>query len=317
MISQKSISSSNEKKENPNEVKEKLGQIWINIPLFIKCYFIITIILFVLNIKLKCISFYLINIPYYTVFHLQIWRLVTSVFVTTNIFQIILAFFVWIKYASLLETSLGTIKYTLIFFINAICIQIANLFILSTFYLINTKYFKPEFKYQKNCGIWGIVMCEMTLLCLSNPESPMKLFLLPFTIKAKIYPILLIFLFMLVNYLEMDAEILSGVLFGFIYYYYLKSNLQISDSFVQKLETNSFLKELNNIKGFISINKISSGLPVTITKVSNVDNEQEKEKLKGKGVIIAGSLYNPKEEEESETQKNDVNNNVEDNTTLK
>ena len=35
MSSQESISSSNEKKENPNEVKEKLGQIWINIPLFI------------------------------------------------------------------------------------------------------------------------------------------------------------------------------------------------------------------------------------------------------------------------------------------
>ena len=318
MSSQEVTSSSNEKRESPNELKEKLGQIWINIPLFIKCYFTITIIFFILNIKLKCISYYLINIPYYTVFHLQIWRLITSVFITTNIFQIILAFFVWIKYASLLETSLGTIKYTLIFFINAICIQIVNLFILSTFYLINTKYFKPEFKYQKNSGIWGIVMCEMTLLCLSNPESPMKLLLLPFTVKAKIYPILLVILFMLVNFLEMDAEILSGVLFGFVYYYYLKSNLQISDSFVQKLETNSFFKELNNIKGFISINKISSGLPVTITKVSNVDNEQEKEKLKGKGVIIAGSLDNPKEEDESESQKNEINNNnVEDNTTLK
>ena len=318
MSSQEVKSSSKERKENQNELKGKLGQIWINIPLFIKCYFMITIILFVLNIKLKCISFYLINIPYYTVFHLQIWRLITSVFITTNIFQIILAFFVWIKYGSLLETSLGTIKYTLIFFINAICIQISNLFILSTFYLINIKLFKPEFKYQRNSGIWGIVMCEMTLLCLSNPESPMKLLLLPFTVKAKIYPILLVILFMIVNFLEMDVEIISGVLFGFIYYYYLKSNLQISDSFVQKLESNSFLKGLNNIKGFISINKISTGLPVTITKVSNIDNEQEKEKLKGKGVVIAGSLDNPKEEEEFQIQKNDINNNnAEDNTTLK
>ena len=318
MSSQEVKSLSKERKENQNELKGKLGQIWINIPLFIKCYFMITIILFVLNIKLKCISFYLINIPYYTVFHLQIWRLITSVFITTNIFQIILAFFVWIKYGSLLETSLGTIKYTLIFFINAICIQIANLFILSTFYLINIKLFKPEFKYQRNSGIWGIVMCEMTLLCLSNPESPMKLLLLPFTVKAKIYPILLVILFMVVNFLEMDVEIISGILFGFIYYYYLKSNLQISDSFVQKLESNSFLKGLINIKGFISINKISTGLPVTITKVSNIDNEQEKEKLKGKGVVVAGSLDNPKEEEEFEIQKNDINiNNAEDNTTLK
>ena len=32
-----------------------------------------------------------------------------------------------------------------------------------------------------NRYIIGIIMCEMTLLCFSNPESSMKLLLLPFT----------------------------------------------------------------------------------------------------------------------------------------
>ena len=109
-----------EAKEQMEDMKLKLGKIWLNIPLFIKCFFIITIVLYILNLKLTFISYFLINVPSYTILKFQIWRLITSVFITTNIFQIILAFFVWVKYASLLETSLGTIKYTLIFLLNTI-----------------------------------------------------------------------------------------------------------------------------------------------------------------------------------------------------
>ena len=309
---------STEKKEQIDDFKLKLGRIWANIPLFVKFYFTVTSILYLLNLPIKCISYYLINIPSYTIFHFQLWRLITSVFITTNIFQIILAFFVWVKNASLLETSLGTIKYSLIFFVNAICIQLINTIIISIVSLINNNIFNPEIKSKKNSGIWGIVMCEMTLLCISNPESPMKLLLLPFTVKAKIYPIILVILFFISNYLEIDVEIISGIIYGVIYFFLLKTKLQISDSFVQKLETNSLFKKMSGIKGFISVNYISSGgLPISITKVSTVDNEQEKEKLKGKGVKVAGTLDNIKEEEETEQQKNELPNTVEDSTNLK
>lgn len=123
-----------EAKEQLEDLKLKIGKIFSNIPLFIKCYFIITIVFYILNLKLTFISYYLINVPAFTILRFQIWRLITSVFITTNIFQIILAFFVWVKYASLLETSLGTIKYTLIFLVNTFCIQVLNLIIYPFFF---------------------------------------------------------------------------------------------------------------------------------------------------------------------------------------
>jgi hypothetical protein len=46
-------------------------------------------------------------------------------------------------------------------------------------------------------------------------------------------------------------------------------------------------------------------MPISITKVSTIDNEQEKEKLKGKGVVVAGSVYTKKEEGNTENE-NDV-----------
>lgn len=293
-----------EAKEQLEDLKLKIGKIFSNIPLFIKCYFIITIVFYILNLKLTFISYYLINVPAFTILRFQIWRLITSVFITTNIFQIILAFFVWVKYASLLETSLGTIKYTLIFLVNTFCIQVLNLIIYPFFSLVYKKSFNSEIKSKKNSGLWGIVMCEMTLLCVSNPESPMKLLLIPYTVKAKIYPIILVLMFILVNYLEIDVEVISGVIYGFIYFFYLKTKLQISDTFVQKLETNNGFKWLSNFKGFISVTHISSGMPISITKVSSIDNEQEK--LKGKGVVVAGSVYAKKEEENLENENEEV-----------
>ena len=293
-----------EAKEQLEDLKLKIGKIFSNIPLFIKCYFIITTVFYILNLKLTFISYYLINVPAFTILRFQIWRLITSVFITTNIFQIILAFFVWVKYASLLETSLGTIKYTLIFLVNTFCIQVLNLIIYPFFSLLYKKSFNSEIKSKKNSGLWGIVMCEMTLLCVSNPESPMKLLLIPYTVKAKIYPIILVLMFILVNYLEIDVEVISGVIYGFIYFYYLKTKLQISDTFVQKLETNNGFKWLSNFKGFISVTHISSGMPISITKVSSIDNEQEK--LKGKGVVVAGSVYAKKEEENLENENEEV-----------
>lgn len=293
-----------EAKEQLEDLKLKIGKIFSNIPLFIKCYFIITIVFYILNLKLTFISYYLINVPAFTILRFQIWRLITSVFITTNILQIILAFFVWVKYASLLETSLGTIKYTLIFLVNTFCIQVLNLIIYPFFSLVYKKSFNSEIKSKKNSGLWGIVMCEMTLLCVSNPESPMKLLLIPYTVKAKIYPIILVLMFILVNYLEIDVEVISGVIYGFIYFYYLKTKLQISDTFVQKFETNNGFKWLSNFKGFISVTHISSGMPISITKVSSIDNEQEK--LKGKGVVVAGSVYAKKEEENLENENEEV-----------
>ncbi len=293
-----------EAKEQLEDLKLKIGKIFSNIPLFIKCYFIITIVFYILNLKLTFISYYLINVPAFTILRFQIWRLITSVFITTNILQIILAFFVWVKYASLLETSLGTIKYTLIFLVNTFCIQVLNLIIYPFFSLVYKKSFNSEIKSKKNSGLWGIVMCEMTLLCVSNPESPMKLLLIPYTVKAKIYPIILVLMFILVNYLEIDVEVISGVIYGFIYFYYLKTKLQISDTFVQKLETNNGFKWLSNFKGFISVTHISSGMPISIAKVSSIDNEQEK--LKGKGVVVAGSVYAKKEEENLENENEEV-----------
>ena len=52
-------------------------------------------------------------------------------------------------------------------------------------------------------------------------------------------------------------------------------------------------------------------MPISISKMGNIDNEQEKEKLKGKKVIVAGSLDTKKDNKGNdsiETNKINVDN---------
>ena len=260
-----------QREKDLSEIKSRVVTIWNNIPLFIKTLLILTIILYLINIPFHSLSRFLSNIPYYSFFCFQLWRLITSVFMTTNILKIILGIFVWVKDASNLEISLGTIKYSIIFIINTIIIQILYGLILLFFYFItkNQKYLyykTDDNNIVSNSGFWGVIMCEMILLCISNPESPMKLLLLPFTVKAKIYPIVLVILYFFVSFCKFDLQIICGILYGLFYYYFLKNIIQFPDSIALKIENFSCFKNLKTIPGFISVNQISSGIPISITK---------------------------------------------------
>ena len=215
-----SIEGYNKRNDNNLSLSEKVTKIWGNIPLFIKFFLLTTFLFYILNLFLKNISFYFSNIPYYTLSYFQIWRLITTVFISTNLFKLLLGLFCWLKYASSLEYSIGTIKYMSIFFINTFFIQI--IFCILKYILMHI--FKKENNFLKtkisskgvnNASLLATILCELTLLCLSNPESPNKLFFTPIVIKAKYYPFILVGIFIIVNSFRIDLEIISGILFAY------------------------------------------------------------------------------------------------------
>ena len=275
---QNSDLSKNKKVSSNVIIPSKSPNIFSKLPLFTKYYFLITIILYILNLKLPFISYYLINIPSFTIMKFQIWRLITSVFISTNILQIILAFLVWFRYASMLEKLSGTVKYAIYFFINSICIQIIKILLFSFFSLCNLNSFTQSIKSKNNNGVGGIIMCDMILLCLCNPDSPLKLFFLRLT---KIYTIILVLMFLFANCFEIDADIISGVIHGHIYFYFLRTKLSISDSLVIKFEHHRNLNWLKNIKGFISIVNAKNEMTALINENStDLNNENTFEKSK-------------------------------------
>lgn len=285
------------------DLATKIKMWWNSIPLFVKFIMSSTSIFYLLNLFIAYISFYLANIPFFTIFKIQIWRLVTNAFITTSLLNIIFAFLSWIKDACALENAMGTLKYMIIFFINSIFIQIIYSLMILLVYLITKEkgilYINVGMGQVENNGLWPIIMAELTLLCMTNPEIPMRVFFFPCEVKAKFYPLVLFFLFMLLNGMKIDFGVLSGILYGFLYHYLLRNRLQISDQFIQKLEMSFLFKWMVKFNGFVSLNNsISPSIPVVIAPVnSGVSNENNNQSgntgftaFSGKGVAVGGSL---------------------------
>lgn len=297
--------------------KDYIDRLLISIPLFIKFVICCTIIIYLINILIPFVSFFLSDIPYYTIYYCQIWRLITTPFMTTNILSIVFSLYFWFSEAVKLEKEIGTIKYMLIFLINTICIQIIYCLILLLLSLIfRTQYFlkmKITSNGIRNEGLWPILLCDLTLLCLSNPLEPMRFFLFPCVVRAKYYPLVLFLIFTIISGFQIDFEILCGIGFGFLYHYYLKNKLKISNNFALKVENNILFRWMKNKKGFINIGGV--GTPIlqnNLEKIRNIRINGNNKKtgfrpFRGSGIAVGGDEENKNNKDNSNNDFNDVN----------
>ena len=281
--------------------KNYIDRLTVSMPFFIKILICSTIILYLINLLLP-ISFILSNIPYYTIYYFNIWRIFTTPFMTTNILSILFSLFFWFQDAVKLEKEVGTVKYMLIFLMNDICIQI--IYCLITFlitliirnpYVLKMKITKKGIRSQ---GLLPLLLCDLTLLCLSNPENRMKFYFFPCTIKAKYYPTFLFVVFTIINEFTFDFEALSGIGFGLLYHYYLGKKLKITNNFSNKIENSFLCKWMKNRRGFVSSGGVS--LPELKNNLENVRNvsihenensantQREFKAFKGKGIAVGG-----------------------------
>ena len=279
-----------------SDCKNWLNSFLDNLPFFIKWFMIITLFFFLLNFFTVYIAFYLANIPYYTIYQCQFWRLITTAFITTGLINLIFSLLIFYHYSINTEKDIGTIKYMLNFFRNCLFIQIIYSLITLLISLIIRNSILMKMKLTMggvhNDGLWPILMCEITLFCLSNPERDMRFFIFPCVFKAKYYPLILFGIFTLLSNFNIDFEILSGIAFGFLCHYYLKNKIEFSNQFVLKLENSFLCKWMKNKKGFISIsNPGSPEIPTNLEHITNSNNNNENnfKAFKGKGVTVGSN----------------------------
>lgn len=286
------------------DCKEKAKQIWNDIPLFVKFIIVSSLVLYLLNLIFNPFGFYLANIPYYTIYKIQIWRIITSTFLNTSILNILFGLLSWVRDGSSLELSMGTIRYMFVFLINGIFIQIIHTIIIFLIFLVlkNDKILSLNaagYSVENN-GLWPIIMAEMTLLCMANPESPMRLFFFPCEIKAKFYPFILFAFFMLMSGFQIEFDLFAGIIYGIIYHYLLRNRIGISDSFAKKCEDSFVFKWMKNFKGFVSVS--SSGQPAVMARGGGASSGEDNaapssnnqpttfQAFRGKGVAVGGTL---------------------------
>ena len=279
-----------------NDFKGCINSILDKMTFFVKIVIFLTLIFFIINLFTPYIAFFLANIPYFTIFKCQIWRLFTTAFITTGFINVIFSLFIWYRYSIQNEIDMGTIKYMLNFFKNCFFIEIIYCCILLIISLIirNTIMLKMKLGLGgiRNDGLWPILMFEITLFCLTNPERDMRFFFFPCVFKAKYYPLILFGIFTILSGFNINFEILSGIIFGFLNHYYFKNKLDISNSFILKCENSIIFNWMIKKKGFISINNTgSSGIPINLQVINNDSTKPQSnfKAFKGKGITVGSN----------------------------
>jgi len=241
-----------------------------NIPFFVRLVIITNVILIIANIFFPHVSFYLSNIPALTIKQYQLWRLITTSFITTNLINMILGFIVWTKDAISLEKNLGTIRYIFIFILNSIFINLISCFLAFLFSSENFQILHYSYVHKvNNSGIWPIIICETTLLCLNNPDSKIKLLFVPSPVRAKYYPFIIIILLTLINNFRINFGIVSGFFYGIIYYFLLQNKFSISEGVTRKLEKSCLFRCLIGLNGFMILHQLNHAMNSGNINISN------------------------------------------------
>ena len=278
----------------PLSAKMGIKKLWNIVPLFIKLMSLSTLSLCIINFFINKISYLLSNIPLITLFNFQVWRLFTSSLITTSIINVFLGLIFWTREGSSLETRLGTMKYIMIFIRNTFLIEVLYTLIIGLISLIlkNKNFLAKKINSKgcvRNCGFLPVIMCEITLLCICNPNTKVKFLSIPWEFKAKYYPFIWFLVFCCVNNYHNDIEIFTGIIYAFLYQWSLKHYLNIPDSFIEKMENNFCFKWMLKIRGFVSVSHITNKFMDEKTnqrisgQILNINKANERKKAKVSG----------------------------------
>ncbi len=233
--------------------KDYLVNFWTRVPIFVRSVIITTFLLYILSLYTNDVQIYLGNTPQDTVNHLRIWTLFTSCMVNPNIINLIFAYISWIPDGIRLESSNGTVKYILNFFINNSVIQFT--FIVVTYIL---SFIDTSIVNENSLGLWPAIMAEITMLCIASPENYVTLCFIPFEFRAKFYPFA-IYLFLIVanGFKFFIIDVLISIGFGYLYFFHIKNFLNVGDNLVMRTEKAfSFLTKFTGnfllILGFVA-----------------------------------------------------------------
>jgi len=275
---------------------DRIKSAWATVPLFVRFIMISTITLYSISWIIS-IDLVLCNLPYFTFKRFELWRLFTSVFMTSSIINILFAFISWVPDAIRLETTAGTTRYFLNFMTNSVLIQVLYSVILLLLSLVAG----DEILKMPSSGLWPLILAEITLLCLSNPENDVRMFLIPCPIKGKYYPWALLAFFTILN-MRLQFDLIAGVAYAHLFYFYLRNKIQFSENFVQKFENSFICMPFSRMTGFVSLNMCNSNTGFTAYGLGgnntntgaasrpadqpNYSNQPVTTPFKGKGTVL-------------------------------
>ena len=151
------------------------------------------------------------NVPVFTLYKFEIYRLFTSLFVCTGFFSLVLAYFSFLPTGKRLEYSMGSTEFGC--FILTIGMMTNVLYVCFAF-LLDGLQGGQYWAVNPSCGLWNILFGVIAMECTKAPQNSVRKFFV-WTIPTIYYPVALLFFFSFLGEFSLAHLISIGLGYGF------------------------------------------------------------------------------------------------------
>lgn len=171
------------------------------------------------------------NIPKYTIFSVELYRIIISPFVGNSILTLIILLLSYPTLGSKMEWSMGSSAYLFMIIAYSLITNIIFDVCCVLLYLNGT----PDALYYTCQGFWTILFSLITIECMRAPELPRRIMFIPVDIPSKYMPIVMYLFFSLFGGLSLSYAI--AIVVGYVSTLGYFDTLKPSSSYLEELES--------------------------------------------------------------------------------
>lgn len=215
----------------------------------------------------KCLG----NITYFSVFQLELYRIVFSPFVGNSFINVIFLLLFYPDMAKCIELAIGSAA----FLVLLGTLSIATNLVFNLVCLVGWVLGMKAMIIVTCSGFWLVVFSLMVLECMNNPNYPRTLLCIPVQFPSRYFPIVLYILFCIFSGPQLDLACALGV--GYLYSQNYFDRLKLSSNYLADAESSGILQAVaTNLSYWVSAASASEyGVSQDIRVDDNTNREQQ------------------------------------------
>eukprot|EP00592_Proboscia_alata_P001973 CAMPEP_0194369628 /NCGR_PEP_ID=MMETSP0174-20130528/17949_1 /TAXON_ID=216777 /ORGANISM="Proboscia alata, Strain PI-D3" /LENGTH=364 /DNA_ID=CAMNT_0039146681 /DNA_START=164 /DNA_END=1258 /DNA_ORIENTATION=- len=176
-------------------------------------------------------SFALSNIPYFTIFRFELYRLVLSPLLCTSLLSLVFAYLSFVENGKRLEYSMGSVQFLVLLVTVGLSVNVAFCIISAALYFATGS---QGYLIAGSESIWIVLLGLIAIECSKAPQDTVrKLFI--FNVPVRYYPLAILALFSLLSGYKMSYGLSVAV--GYAYGFDKLNFLKIRSSTTQRWES--------------------------------------------------------------------------------